>query len=127
MNRRPLFARGMAKESRLRPVARRGKTAATKRYDLGLTQVPEDNMSRKPKGVQKGSRPATVNDQSHMPAKHIEETARLASSVETDKNLEKVRKAGGRRTHPPPEEDLGGGDICSLEERPSTDDDKPLD
>lgn len=29
--------------------------------------------------------------------------------------------------HPPPEEDLGGGDICSLERQPSTDDDKPLD
>ncbi len=27
---------------------------------------------------------------------------------------------------PPAEEELGGGDICSLEERPSTDDDKPL-
>ena len=27
------------------------------------------------------------------PAKHIEETARLASSVEPDKNPEKVRKA----------------------------------
>jgi hypothetical protein len=30
-------------------------------------------------------------------------------------------------SHPPPEEDLGGGDICSLEATPSTDDDKPLD
>jgi hypothetical protein len=30
-------------------------------------------------------------------------------------------------TQPPPEEQLGGGDICSLEEAPSTDDDKPLD
>lgn len=29
--------------------------------------------------------------------------------------------------HPPPEDELGGGDICSLEEAPSTDDDKPLD
>lgn len=28
---------------------------------------------------------------------------------------------------PPPEEELGGGDFCSLEEQPSTDDDKPLD
>ena len=27
---------------------------------------------------------------------------------------------------PPAEEDLGGGDICSLEEQPSTDDDQPL-
>ncbi len=28
---------------------------------------------------------------------------------------------------PPAEEELGGGDICSLQEQPSTDDDKPLD
>jgi hypothetical protein len=28
---------------------------------------------------------------------------------------------------PPGEEELGGGDICSLEQQPSTDDDKPLD
>lgn len=27
---------------------------------------------------------------------------------------------------PPPEDELGGGDICSVEEQPSTDDDKPL-
>jgi hypothetical protein len=30
-------------------------------------------------------------------------------------------------SHLPPEEDLGGGDICSLEASPSTEDDKPLD
>lgn len=30
-------------------------------------------------------------------------------------------------SQPPPEEQLGGGDICSLEEEPSTEDDKPLD
>ena len=28
---------------------------------------------------------------------------------------------------PPPEEELGGGDFCSLEEQPSTEDDRPLD
>ena len=32
-----------------------------------------------------------------------------------------------RRRQPQPEEDLGGGDICSLQEQPSTDDDQPLD
>jgi hypothetical protein len=32
-----------------------------------------------------------------------------------------------RRAQPPSEEDLGGGDICSLEEQPSIADDKPLD
>jgi hypothetical protein len=32
-----------------------------------------------------------------------------------------------RRMHPPKaEEDLGGGDICSLQEQASTDDDQPL-
>jgi hypothetical protein len=33
-----------------------------------------------------------AEDQSHKPAKHIEETARLASSVETVKDLSKVRR-----------------------------------
>jgi hypothetical protein len=32
-----------------------------------------------------------------------------------------------RRTQPQGEEDLGGGDICSLQEQASTDDDQPLD
>jgi hypothetical protein len=32
-----------------------------------------------------------------------------------------------RRRQPQAEEDLGGGDICSLQEQPSTDDDQPLD
>ena len=42
-------------------------------------------MSRKPT-VEEGlkeSKPKLADDQSHKPAKHIEETARLASSVET--------------------------------------------
>ena len=33
-----------------------------------------------------------AQDQSHKPAKHIEETARLASSVETAKDPSKVRR-----------------------------------
>jgi hypothetical protein len=33
-----------------------------------------------------------ADDQSHVPAKHIEETARLASSVETAKDPGKVRR-----------------------------------
>ena len=33
-----------------------------------------------------------AGDQSHKPAKHIEETARLASSVETSKDPSKVRR-----------------------------------
>lgn len=50
-------------------------------------------MSRKPLAEHKGSEPAQAKDQAHKPAKHIEETARLASSVEPDKDPEKVRKA----------------------------------
>lgn len=53
-------------------------------------------MSRKPTVEEelKGSKPKLMraNDQLHKPAKHIEETARLASSVETAKDLGKVRR-----------------------------------
>jgi hypothetical protein len=35
-------------------------------------------------------------------------------------------KAARGRLHPPAEEDLGGGDICSLEDKPSTEDNMPL-
>lgn len=31
-----------------------------------------------------------------------------------------------RESHPPPEEDYGGGDIVSVQSEPSTDDDQPL-
>jgi hypothetical protein len=41
-------------------------------------------------------------------------------------NARKPGKAARARLHPPAEEDLGGGDICSLEEKPSTDDNMPL-
>jgi hypothetical protein len=56
----------------------------------------EIKMPRKPtvkEGI-KGSKPklTQAKDQSHKPAKHIEETARLASSVETAKDLGKVRR-----------------------------------
>jgi hypothetical protein len=33
---------------------------------------------------------------------------------------------GYKRQQPPPEEDYGGGDICSLEGTHSTEDDQPL-
>jgi hypothetical protein len=42
----------------------------------------------------KKPKPTRVDNQSHKPAEHVQETARLASSVEPDKNPEKVRKAG---------------------------------
>jgi hypothetical protein len=54
-------------------------------------------MSRKPtveKGLKESKPKLTqANDQSHKPAKHIEATARLASSVETAKNPANVRRA----------------------------------
>jgi hypothetical protein len=44
--------------------------------------VEDDKKPVKPK----------ADDQSHQPAKHIEETARLASSIETAKDPGKVRR-----------------------------------
>ena len=51
-------------------------------------------MPRKPTVEEelKGSKLTQAKDQSHKPAKHIEETARLASSVETAKDPGKVRR-----------------------------------
>jgi hypothetical protein len=43
------------------------------------------------------------------------------------RQLVRMHRSPKRRTQPLPEEDLGGGDICSLQEQPSTDDDQPLD
>ena len=42
------------------------------------------------------------------------------------KRLVRMRRLLKRR-QPEAEEDLGGGDICSLQEQPSTEDDQPLD
>lgn len=68
---------------------------------------------------------------------------RLATKPESQRHLYEIHTADGTvlsatdalsslerldaSAHPPPEEDLGGGDICSLEAEPSTDDDRPLD
>ena len=51
-------------------------------------------MSRQPIFVEENKKPLKLeaDDESHLPAKHIEETARLASSVETAKDLGKVRR-----------------------------------
>jgi hypothetical protein len=51
-------------------------------------------MIRHPIFIEDDKKPATpkTDDQSHQPAKHIEETARLASSVETAKDPNKVRR-----------------------------------
>ena len=54
--------------------------------------------------------------------------ARQATIVAAE-NVPGVRKVVDNlesRTYPPPEEDLGGGDIASLQEQPSTTDDEPL-
>jgi hypothetical protein len=54
----------------------------------------EEQMARRPIFVEENKKPLKpeADDQSHLPAKHIEETARLASSVETAKNPDKVRR-----------------------------------
>jgi hypothetical protein len=51
-------------------------------------------MTRYPIFIEDNKKLATpkTDDQSHQPAKHIEETARLASSVETAKDPNKVRR-----------------------------------
>jgi hypothetical protein len=55
--------------------------------------MEQTKMFRKPIKVHKDSKSTQANDQLHKPAKHIEETARLASSVEPNKDIEKVREA----------------------------------
>jgi hypothetical protein len=54
----------------------------------------EKQMIRHPVFVEDNKRPLKpkADDQSHEPAKHIEETARLASSVETAKDPGNVRR-----------------------------------
>jgi hypothetical protein len=49
-------------------------------------------MSRKPEESRE-TKKAQAEDKLHRPAKHIKETAKLASSEESDKNPEKVRRA----------------------------------
>ncbi|MGZ4926647.1 MAG: hypothetical protein ACXV4B_09400 [Halobacteriota archaeon] len=63
----------------------------TRRATTGLARV--EKMTRHPifEENKKPLKPE-VDDQSHKPAEHIEETARLASSVETAKDLGKVRR-----------------------------------
>jgi hypothetical protein len=53
----------------------------------------EDQMTRQTIYVEDDKKPLKpkADDQSHEPAKHIKETARLASSVETAKDPGKVR------------------------------------
>jgi len=59
---------------------------------VGIQEVIEDQMTRHPE-EEKKPREAKAEDRSHKPARHIQETARLASSVETAKNPGKVGRA----------------------------------
>ena len=44
-----------------------------------------------------------------------------------DKALDQAEVLKERKAaHPAPEDEFGGGDICSIEEAPPTDDDRPL-
>lgn len=54
----------------------------------------EEQMTRHPISVEDNKKPLNpkADDQSHEPAKHIEEIARLAGSVETAKDPSKVRR-----------------------------------
>jgi hypothetical protein len=54
----------------------------------------EEQMNRQPIFVEDNKKPVEpkADNQSHRPSKHIEETARLASSVETAKDPSKVRR-----------------------------------
>jgi hypothetical protein len=54
----------------------------------------EDQMTRQPIFVEDNKKPLKprADDHSHEPAKHIKETARLSSSVETAKDPSKVQR-----------------------------------
>jgi hypothetical protein len=54
----------------------------------------EDQMTRQPIFVEDNKKPLKprADDHSHEPAKHIKETARLSSSVETAKDPSKVER-----------------------------------
>jgi hypothetical protein len=49
-------------------------------------------MTRHPIFVEDNKKPLKPDDQSHEPAKHIEEIARLAGSIETAKDPSEVRR-----------------------------------
>ena len=58
-------------------------------------RATEEQMTRHPIFLEENKKQLKpeADDQSHKPAKHIEETARLASSVETAKDPGRVRRA----------------------------------
>jgi hypothetical protein len=64
-----------------------------------------------------------------MPATFLQLTMAHGENImfKLIKQLVRMQRSPKLRTQPLPEEDLGGGDVCSLQEQPSTDDDQPLD
>jgi hypothetical protein len=78
-------------------------------------------MSRKPR-----ARPGSPEPKGSKPRSVRTRRPRSAGSAKPGENAKKPGKAARGRLHPPAEEDLGGGDICSLEEKPSTEDNMPL-
>jgi hypothetical protein len=81
--------------------------------DNACGRAPDHSMRPKNRRVYAGDFPSAYIGENIM-FKHIKQLVRK----------QRWRKL---RTQPLPEEDLGGGDICSLPEQPSTDDDQPLD
>ena len=81
--------------------------------------------SPKPRGSKKGSKPKGSRKGSNSTTDRTR-GLRSARSAKSGANARKPGKAVRGRLHPPAEEDLGGGDICSLEEKPSTEDNMPL-
>jgi hypothetical protein len=73
-------------------------------------------MFLKPRVIRKSSRQKTDRAS----------PSQLEKSGEPNENLDSFGEAVKSCLHPPAEEDLGGGDICSLEEKPSTEDNTPL-
>jgi hypothetical protein len=69
-------------------------------------------MSRKPRARPRGPKPKGAKPRTDR--------------TKSGKVARKPGKPARGRLHPPAEEDLGGGDICSLEEKPSTEDNMPL-
>jgi hypothetical protein len=78
-------------------------------------------MSRKPR-----ARPRSQRPKGSKPRSDRAQRPRSASSTKSGEVAGKPGKAARERLHPPAEEDLGGGDICSLEEKPSNEDNMPL-
>jgi hypothetical protein len=50
----------------------------------------------------------------------------MSNARKVCQRLNRSESGHGSESWPPPEEELGGGDICSPELGPSTDDDEPL-